>query len=141
MNNLRDSGSLILPKIGVVPTNSGAATTNGAAIDRMPAASRAGYLSATLHFVVGAPSGTPDSFTANAKLQESADGSTGWTDITDGAVTQRTAAGTEAEVNVSLAPIKRYIRAVVVVAFVNGTSPALPVAASVVLGGATELPA
>jgi hypothetical protein len=51
-----------------------------------------------------------------------------------------TANNTEAEVNVDLSGLKRYVRVVTTVTFTAGTSPAIPVAAAVVLGGAESLP-
>jgi hypothetical protein len=55
-------------------------------------------------------------------------------------VTQLSADNTEAQVNVDLSGAKRFIRSVVIVAFVGGTSPATPVAAEIVLGPAMEMP-
>lgn len=130
-----DIGSFIKPVKGINPANQAAGTVNGAAIDRQR------YGSCTLHLAVGAATGSPTAQTVDAKLQDSADGSTGWADLTGAAVTQRTADNTEAEVDANLAGAKQYIRAVVVVAFTAGTSPAIPIAATVVLGGADELPA
>ncbi len=130
-----DIGAYALPQIGIPSTNSAAATTDGTAIDRMTQGADQGWLSCILAFNVGSASGTPDSFTADCKLQESDASGSGFTDITGAAVTQRTAAG-QGFVNVNLKGCKRYIRATVTVAFVNGTSPRLPVAATIVLGGA-----
>lgn len=130
----RNIGAYIAPRAGINPTNSAGGTTSGAAIDRL------GYHSAVLMLMVGSPSGAPTSFTVDAKLQESADGSTGWTDVSGGAVSQITSANSQAEVNLNLVGLKRYIRAVVTVSFTGGTSPAIPVVACVVLGYGDSLP-
>lgn len=85
---------------------------------------------------VGATSGTPDSFTVAAKLQESADDST-WSDISGATITTVTAANKTAEIKIELgskAASKRYVRAVVTPAFVNGTTPKVGVSAVIVLG-------
>jgi hypothetical protein len=37
--------------------------------------------------------------------------------------------------------VKRYLKIVTTVAFVDGTSPKMPVASTVILGGASVLPA
>lgn len=132
-------GALIKVLRGIPPQDSAAATINGAAIDRLL------YESCVLHHTVGAASGTPDSFTVNTKLQHSPDGSAGWEDYVPGAAGSGAAAelntdDTEAEQDIDLRGAMRYIRAVSVVAFVNGTSPKIEVAATVVLGGAQDIP-
>lgn len=102
-------------------------TVDGTGIDRM------GYDEVTLLVTAGAATGTPDSFSVNCKLQESDDNST-FTDVADGAITALVAAGT-GEVSVIGKPsLKRYIRTRTVHAFVNGTSPKVPVSVAVLLG-------
>lgn len=131
MQPMTDIGSAIKVVAGVYPT-SVVGTANGAAIDRQD------FLSCVLHLLNGAVSGS-DTFTADAKLQESADGTTGWTDITGAAVTQSVADDGSEYVDVNLKGVKRYIRAVVVTT-TSGTDT-LPVSATVVLGGAQDMPA
>lgn len=126
-----DIGAEIKAVAGVLPT-SVVGTANGAAIDRQ------GFESCVLHVMNGAVSGS-DTFTVDAKLQESADGSTGWTDITGAAVEQSTTDDNSLEVDVDLSGAKQYIRAVVE-STVSGTDT-LPVAASVILGGPQDMPA
>lgn len=134
-----DSGAFVKTVKGIPVTNASAGAINGAAIDRQ------GFLSCELWHAAGAATGTPTSRTVDAKLQDSADGSTGWADYNpdgagSGAAAQLTANDTEARKAVNLASAKRWIRVVETVAFVGGTSPAIPVAAAVVLGGADALP-
>lgn len=131
----RDIGSYISPQIGNVPVASVAATLTGAAIDRQD------YLSCVLTAVAGAATGSPTALTLDAKLQDSADGSTGWADITGAAITTIAAASTLGRVDVNLHGAARYIRVVSTVAFTGGTSPTLGVATVVDLGGAVSLPA
>jgi len=108
--------------------NQAAATVNGSGIDHV------GYDDIELVVATGAVSGAPTSFSVDVKLQESDDNST-FTDITGAAITQIVAANTLNKVKVANAYLKkRYIRTVTVVAFVGGTSPAIPVAAMVLLG-------
>lgn len=133
----RDVGALVKVLKGTPPADASAGTVNGAAIDRN-AYGRA--LSAVLHHCCGAASGTPSTQTVDTKLQDSADGSTGWADIADAAAAQLTADSTEAEVSVNLETAKRYIRVVQVVAFTGGTTPAIEVASTVVLGGPDKKP-
>jgi hypothetical protein len=130
-------GAFIKSLVGVAPKNSGSATTDGAAIDRMTYG-MAG--SCVLHHACGAATGAPSAQTVDSKIQDSADGSTGWADVTGGAATQLTADSTQAEKDVDLSSAKRYIRVRTVVALTAGTTPALPVAATVTLGGSDTNP-
>jgi hypothetical protein len=130
-----DIGAEVKAVTGINPVDQAAGTVNGGSIDR------SGFLSCVLHLACGAASGAPTAQTVDAKLQESADGSTGWSDITGAAVTQLTADNTESQVDVDLGTVKKFIRAVVTVGFTGGTSPSIPVAATVVLGGADTLKA
>ena len=114
----------------VAPITAAAGAITGATVDTR------GFGDAMAIVTVGVTSGTPDSFTVAAKLQESADDSS-WADITGATITTVTAASKTAEINVELAKkaaSKRYIRAVVTPAFVGGTSPKIGVGAIVVLG-------
>jgi hypothetical protein len=79
--------------------------------------------------------------TVATKLQDSADGSTGWADVSAAAATDLTADDTEDEVDIDLSGAKRYVRAVTTVSFTAGTTPSIPVAATLVLAGKDELPA
>jgi len=129
----RNIGQYIALTKAINPTNASAGTINGASVDR------SGYLSAVLHVACGAASGTPTAQTVDAKIQESADGSS-WSDVSGAAITQITADNSEQELNLNLSGRKQYIRAVVTVAFTGGTSPAIPVAATLALGGAVSKP-
>jgi hypothetical protein len=134
-SNSSSVGSLVKPMVGNVPAAPAAGTRNGAAIDRL------GYDSCVLFQQAGASSGTPTTIALDAKLQDSADGSSGWADISGAAITQLTTASSSGKVAVSLSGSKRYIRVVEVLAFTGGTSPTLGVSSSVVLGGPDSLPA
>src|SRR5687768_7994779 len=128
-----DIGGQVSCRVGVFPTNSAAATTNGAAIDRMAQGSDAGFMSAAVLVSSGAPSGTPTSFTVNWNVQESADGSTGWTTIAS--ATQVTTNNQSQQLDLNLSGAERFIRVQGIVAFVGGTSPLIPIQATAVLGG------
>lgn len=130
----RNIGAYIKSVVGIIAVDTVPATINGPAIDR------SGHDSCVLQHQCGAASGSPTAQTADAKLQESADGSTGWTDITGAAAAQLVADDTSAEVDVDLSGTKQFIRVVEVVALTAGTTPALDVAASVILGPTRELP-
>lgn len=134
MYQMKNVGSLIKVVTSHAPKTSAGETINGSAVDRQD------FLSCVLAARAGAATGTPTSFTFNAKLQDSADGSTGWADITGGAVAAISADNGEKHVNVNLSSAKRYLRVVSVIAFTGGTSPALPVQTDVVLGGAQITP-
>lgn len=116
------------------PQAASAGAINGSAIDRID------YGSCVVQAANGEATGTPDSYTVDVKLQESADGSTGWADITGAAIDQIDADSGDESVDVDLRTCKKYVRAVVTVAFTGGTTPTVPVAVSIVFGGARELP-
>lgn len=137
--NVSESGHARTVAAGTKPKAASSETINGAAIDRMTAG-EGGYLSCDLVLNVGDATGSPTSFTADAKLQHSDDGSTGWADITGGAVTQQTAAGIVRK-KIDLLKAKRYVRSVVVVAITGGTTPAVPCSSTVILAGSIVKPA
>ena len=117
------------------PLDNSAGTRNSSAIDRAVANGNL-YMSCAFGGRVGAASGTPTSFSVIYKLQDSADGSTGWADYGAANATITTDNG-DAEGDVNLSSAKRYIRVQEVTAFVDGTSPKVEGAAVVVLGGST----
>ncbi|NIU01091.1 MAG: hypothetical protein GWN01_09250 [Nitrosopumilaceae archaeon] len=135
LGRMRDIGAALKTVLGVSPQNNAGSAINGPAIDRT------GFESCVLSAMAGSTTGSPTSFTVDAKLQESADGSTGWADISGAAISALTAVDTEGDVDIDLSGVKKFVRAVVTPAFVGGTSPTVDVAATVVLGGAQEVPA
>lgn len=143
----RDIGKYIAVKKGIDPANASAGAINGAAIDRAGQGGGKLALSAVLHHACGAATGAPTARTVDSKIQDSADGSTGWADYVDpktgvvAAAAQLTADNQDAEVDVDLSAAKKFIRVVETVGFTGGTTPAIPVAAGVSLGGYDQLPA
>ena len=129
----RDIGAYLKFKANPPVDVDAAGTINGAAIDRR------GYESCVLFAATGDLGGSPSAQSLDAKLQDSADGSTDWTDITGAAVTQIVAADTEARVDVNLIGVRRYIRVVRVAAFTGGITPTFDAATLVVLGGADKV--
>lgn len=105
---------------------------------------RTGFESCVLAANVGAATGTPDSFTVDMKLQHSDVVGSGYVDFTpntgSAAIAQATAAGFKS-VNINLLGAKQFIAVKTTVAFVNGTSPKVPIAATLVMGGAVTEPA
>lgn len=137
-----DVGATITHKAGLAPISLSAGASNGGAINR------SGMDSCKLILSVGAATGSPTGQTADCKLQDSADGSTGWADYTDPS-TSATAAVAQildtddaaAEVSVNLRSAKKFIRTVTTIGFTAGTTPAIVAAPSVILGGARVEPA
>lgn len=140
----KNIGAYIKPIMSIPPTNQVAVAAfglEGAAVDRMPAVGKQ-FDSCVFLLQRGTTSSNPDPHTVTAKLQHSdieADGPT-WEDIAGTTLGPLGENNTEAQVNIDLTGAKRYIRAVATVAFTGGTTPAIPVVASVVFGGAKELP-
>lgn len=130
----RDIGSLIKLETGIIPEDSDAATINGPSINRL------GFGSAVLHHSAGAASGSPTGQVVASKLQDSADESV-WADLTGAAPSDLIADDKDSEVDVDLKGAREFIRTVMAVSFTAGTSPAIPVSATIVLGAAQTLPA
>lgn len=121
----------VLSLTGVAPVSSTGGAITGSAIDTQ------GYGDGMVIVQVGGTTGTPTSFTVDAKVQESADGSTGWADISGDALVQVTSANKTGEIKVALgsrSASKRYIRVIVTPALTGGTTPTVGVGAVVVLG-------
>lgn len=141
---MKKLGFLFKCVIGTVPAAVSAGTRNGSAIDRTVAGG-VHYGTCTLFAASGAATGAPTTQTLDAKIQDSADGSTGWADYkpdgtTVAAATQITAVNSSSELDVDLQGAKRYIRVVEVVAFTGGTTPTLGAQTVIVLGGADRTP-
>lgn len=128
-------GALIKQAFGVGPAANAAGAVNGAAIDRL------GYGSCSIAAITGLDTGSPSARSATVKLQDSADGATGWNDISGAPTIAVTAVSSIGEAEVNLASAKRYIRAVTTTAFTAGSTPTLFSAVVVTLGGADKVPA
>lgn len=136
MNAAGNVGGIVTSKVALTPRNQAAAASfglNGSSIQKKDA------LSALFVVSLGATEGTPDSFTVDARLEDSADNSsfaavsavTGRTPSV--AITQITAAAGRAFLEVDLRHVREYFRLSFTVAFVNGTSPKINMCAECVL--------
>ena len=137
-------GHLFKSITGTVPAAASAGTRNGTAINRRQNGAIA--QGCTLFVSSGAETGAPSARTLDAKIQDSADGSTNWADYippdqtTVAAAPQIVAASSSSEVDVNLAGAKAYIRVVEVLAFTAGTTPTLGAQSSVSLYGFDRTP-
>ena len=135
-SHMQSLGELVKLAASLAPVAGTGSAQNG------PAVLRRGYTSCG-GVVAWSTSGGVTGGTVLGKLQDSADGSTGWADFAD-AVTATIPAGPNAsgafEVPVNLRGAKDYVRAVVDSDPAGGT-PASIVSASIVLSGAELLPA
>lgn len=136
-----NAGAFISPQKGTVPQDVAAGVRNGAAIDR------SGFGSCVLVGETGAVTGAPTGQTLDAKVQDSADGATGWADYVppggvaaDGAIAQITAVNTQAKKNIDLSGAKKFIRTVEVTTLTAGTTPKIGARTSLILGGPVEHP-
>lgn len=127
-------GAYINAVTGIKPTNA-TTTVNGTGVDRLA------YGSATLFAAVGAASGSPSAQSVTYKLQDSADDST-YADISTetSALAAMTADNATGQLDIDLTGLRQYVRVVATVSLTGGTSPAIPIAATLVLGGASVLP-
>lgn len=130
-------GAFIKNVVAVPPQSSAAATINGSSIDRTD------FGSSSLFVKTGAATGGPTTISITAKIQTSADGST-WADYKpDGlsvATTTLTAASSGVELDVDLAGASQFVRAVLTISFTGGSSPTIPVDATMTLGGSRTIP-
>lgn len=133
-------GNFAKAEKGTVPAAYAGGTRDSAVIDRLTL----DFDSCILVSQTGATTGTPDSFSVNAKIQhgDESDGS----DMADyvptngtAAITPITAANTLAEKDIDLSGAKTYVRVREVTAFVGGTAPTVGVCSSVVLGGSSAV--
>lgn len=120
---------------GLNPVALAAGSVNGLVIDRL------GFEDAKVHLKVGAATGTPTTQGVSLKMQtgDASDGSD-MVDVTGDTIAALTADNAEGRLNVDLSGYKRYLRAVATVTFTGGTSPAIPVAVTVALGNAKQIP-
>jgi len=131
-------GAFLLAKLGIAPQQiSGSTPINGGSIHRQ------GYQSCVLAAKSGVSTGGGTQGHV-AKLQDSADGSTGWADLSVGGAVQSVTLDGDSEcktLNVNLAGAKEYIRVVLTPTWTGGTAPTQQADVTVVLGGADTLPA
>lgn len=125
--------------IGTIPASASGAVT-GSAIDVR------GYTHLVLELQAGAATGTPDSFTLDAKVTHSdASGGT-YADFTpdgtaaSGAVAQITAGSSRKRKVIPLAGCDGWVKIVKTLAMVGGTTPTVPNACVVALSGAQVMP-
>ena len=127
----------------VVATSfTGSTPATGNKVDTIGGDNAAVYASAA------AASGTPTTGTLAVKVQESADGSTAWTDALDNTGTaigftldaHAAAADNIARIEGLNLNRKRYLRVVITPAFTGGSSPAILAFGQIVLGNESPLP-
>lgn len=102
-----------------------------------------GYNSGVVVVVNGAATGTPTSYTVDAKVQHSDTSGGSYTDVSGAAITQITADDKIATIRLDGlggASVKRFIKVVVTPALTGGTSPKALIAATVHLGRAFQEP-
>lgn len=138
----RNIGGVVTAKTALRAAAQAAAASyalEGASIDREK------FDSALFHVQSGVDEGTPTSFAVDAKLQDSANGSS-WADVSTSAsnpsvaITQITTENADRFLEIDLTPLRRYVRLVFTVAFSGGSSPKVALAADAVLGGAPSAP-
>lgn len=112
------------------------AAQNGVAIDTQ------GYNSAAFVVTNGAATGSPTSYTVDAKVQESATSGGTYADVTGATITQITADAKEAVIRVEGLGTsrKRFLRIVVTPAMTGGTTPKALIGAVANLGRAFQEP-
>ena len=132
----------IIGGVSLVPQSiSGSTAVNGTSVNTE------GYTTAAIHAYGDAATGTPTGATLAVKVQESSDNST-WSDALDNTGTAIgfsltvTSAAAENVARIEGLNLNRktYLRAVITPTFTGGTSPASIAYASIIMGGALQLP-
>ena len=126
-------GGRVKPVVAVAPIAADSAQTS-AAIDRL------GYYSAVLYVPNGAATGTPSSYTVNAKITQCDTSNGQFDDVAGLTISQLDANGEIGELDIDLRPLKRYIKVVVTPALSGGSSPKALIGAVLVLGDAQREP-
>ncbi len=130
-----DIGGEIKSVLALAPVAASSAQ-NGLGIDKT------GFRSATCVIANGAATGSPTSYTVDAKIQQSSDdGSTdAYADVSGLTMTQITVDNKVGEINFDLTGLKKYVRVVVTPALTGGTSPKALIGAVMILGNPQYLP-
>lgn len=128
-------GESIKTVAGINPVALAAGSVNGLVIDRT------GFYDAAVHLKVGAATGAPTEQGVSLKMQtgDASDGSD-MVDVAGDVIEALTTDNAEKKLNIDLSGYKQYLRVVTTVTFTGGTSPTIPVAVSVVLGGPRKIP-
>jgi hypothetical protein len=121
--------------LGIAPIAQAASEVLSAAIDT------AGYNSGLVEVMVGAATGTPDSYSVACKVTECATSGGSYADVS-GATATLTVNGTHAQIRVEGLGTSRmrYLKISMTPAFVNGTTPKALVGATALLGRAFSEP-
>ena len=133
---MRSISDNVLAVKAVDPIAASAVQTS-AAIDTM------GYNTAMVVVQNGAATGSPSSYTVDAKIQECDTSGGSYTDITGATATQIVAdakLGTIRLEGLGTSARKRYIKVLVTPALSGGSSPKAIIGATVLLGRANQLP-
>lgn len=153
--NHKDGGKLIKSELcgltNIVAAGAGDNTeVTGLAIDRMPpggSGDNGGFLSAEVAVMAQAVLGAGESLDLQVELEESDDGSTGWTLVeelrADTEFLASVGGGTERgtfRANVNLAPRKRYVRVNFTPDLSAGSTDTAVLSAQLVLAGAISPP-
>lgn len=89
----------------------------------------------------GAVTGTPDSYTFDAKIEHSVNSNmSSAADVTDATITQVTTDSQKSEIYVKLDGLRRYFRLTVKFTAVSGSSPELPVSGIAILHNFRTVP-
>ena len=129
----RDIDRMMKMEKGVKPVDAAAGAQNGPAIDRR--SSTGDGASAVLHVTIGDASGGPSTQSVIGKMQDSATGNSDWQDIGSATADMTGDDEDESTLNLNLVGIRRFIRGVVTVAFTGGSTPAIPIGATLCIGG------
>jgi Flp pilus assembly protein TadG len=131
---MRSLFASVLDKVSVYP-QAASAEVDGSAVDTQ------GYNTAMAIITNGAATGSPTSYTVDAKVQTCDTTNGTWADVTGAAITQITADNKSAQIRVdNVTSLKKYLRVMVTPAMTGGTTPKALISARILLGRGYQEP-
>lgn len=130
---MRDIGNEVKTLTAVQPQNKDDGAVTGEEVDRQ------GFENCVVGFDSGAATGTPSAVAIVCKVQECAESGGSFADIAGMTVTIDDESQHK-PLNVALAGVKRYIKAIMTVTLTGGSTPTINVGAQIVLGNPKTVP-
>lgn len=128
-------GESVKVTAGLAPAALAAGALTPLIIDRF------GFEDAVVHLKVGVATGSPATQGVSLKVQTGDDPAGGdMADVSGDVIAALTVDNAEAELDLDLTGYKRYLQVSGTVAFTGGSSPKIPVAVTVALGGSRAIP-
>lgn len=139
MWKVKNAGAGLLVATGTIAHTKSSGVINGPAIERMLDESSQGYNSGFLFGAMADSVGAPTAVALAVHIEDSADGTTDWTDVSGLTHTTDIESGVEGTA-VDLTGCRQFIRVVSEITHTGGTSPNSDYHSGIVLAGAVKKP-